>query len=143
MDLFLLAIPVAVISWAIAKEEVVRECREWLQNQHKNTNNFLLWRKFCFMWTCEYCLSLYISIFWVWFTGYQLMLTDFRGYVIATFAVQGVAVAYMSVYNLLRVDIRLEQKRADHVDRLESGGDKDGHQEPPSPRARLEPRSRY
>ncbi len=47
------------------------------------------------------------------FTGFKLLLDDWRGYVIAWLALVAVANVYMSAYNRLRVEIRKERAVAD------------------------------
>jgi hypothetical protein len=42
-------------------------------------------------------------------TGFRLLLDDWRGYVIALFALVGVANMYMSLFGRLRVDIKSER----------------------------------
>ncbi len=39
----------------------------------------LLYRKFFYVFTCEYCFSHYVALFFVLLTGYRLLLSDWRG----------------------------------------------------------------
>jgi hypothetical protein len=41
-------------------------------------------------------------------TGYKLLLSDWRGYIIAGFALVWIANIYMSLYNMVRVTIKEE-----------------------------------
>src|SRR5947209_1318967 len=60
--LFLLAVPVACVSWTITHEEVFREPREFCRRESEQAHNFLR-RKCFYAFTCEYCLSHYVAIF--------------------------------------------------------------------------------
>lgn len=66
-------------------------------------------RKFFYLFTCEYCFSHYVTIFFLIITGYQLLLTDWRGYLIAGFALVWIANFYMSIFAFLRQSIKLEK----------------------------------
>jgi len=67
-------------------------------------------RKFFYLFTCEYCFSHYVAAFFLWLTGYKLLLDDWRGYLIAGFALVWVANVYMSIFGRLRLGIRSERK---------------------------------
>jgi hypothetical protein len=49
----------------------------------------------------------------VWLTRYRLLLDDWRGYLLAWFAVVWVANVYMTLFGRLRVEIRAERAEAD------------------------------
>lgn len=106
--LFLLAIPVACIAWTVTHEEVFREPRQYCQQECTHARN-LLRRKFFYLFTCEYCFSHYVAVGVLLVTRYQLLLSGWRGYVIAFFSLVWVANQYMSIYNRLRLDIKHEQ----------------------------------
>ncbi len=106
--LFLLAIPIACVAWTVTHEEVFREPREYCERKSRTCRS-LLQRKFFYLFTCEYCFSHYVTIFFLILTRYKLLLDDWRGYVIAWFALVWVANQYMSVYNRLRLDIKSER----------------------------------
>ncbi|MCD6023159.1 MAG: hypothetical protein K0Q91_75 [Fibrobacteria bacterium] len=106
--LFLLAIPIACIAWTVTHEEVFRELHEWCVAKSK-TSRHLYQRKFFYLFTCEYCFSHYVTIFFLILTRYKLLLNDWRGYVIAGFALVGVANLYMSVFAHLRLEIKHER----------------------------------
>src|ERR1700744_4819597 len=109
--LFILAIPIACIAWTVTHEEVFREPREYCINKSKHANNTLK-RKFFYLFTCEYCFSHYVTVIFLFITNYQLLFEDWRGYLIAGFALVWVANVYMSLFGLIRIDIK--------KDRLES-----------------------
>ncbi len=110
--LFLLAIPIACIAWTVTHEEVFKEPREFCA-ERSHTAKTLVERKFFYLFTCEYCFSHYVTIFMLIITGYKLLLNDWRGYLIAGFALVFIANVYMSLFGLIRIDIkkvRLETK---------------------------------
>ena len=103
--LFVLALPVACISWTITHEEICREPREWCIATSKTCRYFLL-RKFFYLFTCEYCLSHWVAGYVLAMTDYRLWLDDWRGLGLAGFSLVAVANVYMSLYEALRVHIR-------------------------------------
>ena len=105
--LLLLAIPIACISWTFTHEELFREPREYCVKQSRECKA-LLKRKFFFLFTCEYCFSHYIAILMLILTGFKLLINDWRGYIIAGFSLVWVANFYMSVYGLIRQNIKKE-----------------------------------
>jgi hypothetical protein len=109
--LFILAIPTACISWTITHEEVFREPREYCLKTSREGKT-LFARKFFYLFTCEYCFSHYITILMLILTGYKLLLDDWRGYVLAGFALVWVANIYMSLYAFIRIDIKKERIKA-------------------------------
>jgi hypothetical protein len=106
--LFVLAIPIASVAWTITHEEVFREAREYCEMCSKSCNN-LLKRKFFYVFTCEYCLSHWVALFFLLLTGYRLLLDDWRGFLIALFALVWVANIYMSIFGRLRLGIKAER----------------------------------
>jgi len=106
--LFTLAIPIACIAWTVTHEEVFRELREYCVDRSKNCRK-LYQRKFFYLFTCEYCFSHYVTLGFILFTDYKLLLSDWRGYVIAGFALVFVANIYMSLMALLRQSIKKEK----------------------------------
>ncbi|HLL90564.1 MAG TPA: hypothetical protein VK324_14785 [Tepidisphaeraceae bacterium] len=110
--LVILAIPIACVAWTVTHEEVFREPREYCQHRSRTCRS-LLKRKFFYLFTCEYCFSHYVTMFFVAFTGFRLLLDDWRGYVLSVFALVWLANIYMSLYGRLRVDIRSERAEAD------------------------------
>jgi hypothetical protein len=106
--LFLMAIPIACVAWTVTHEEVFREPREYCVQRSVNDKTLLV-RKFFYLFTCEYCFSHYVTIFFLCLTGYHLLMTDWRGYLIAGFALVYLANAYMSLFGLIRQDIVKEK----------------------------------
>src|SRR6187551_4005860 len=108
IKLFLLALPIACVAWTVTHEEVFREPREYCRKKSEKCRT-LLERKFFYLFTCEYCLSHYVALAFLVMTGYTLLYADWRGYVIAEFALVWVANQYMSIYNRLRLTIKSER----------------------------------
>ena len=106
--LFLLALPIACIAWTVTHEEVFREPREYCIKKSKECDT-LLKRKFFYLFTCEYCFSHYVTIFFLIITGYQLLFDDWRGYLIGGFALVWIANIYMSLFALIRTDLKKER----------------------------------
>jgi hypothetical protein len=106
--LLILAIPVACIAWTVTHEEVFREPREWCQARSESARG--VWqRKFFYLFTCEYCFSHYVALFFVVVCGFAMIFRDWRGYLIAWFALVWVANVYMSAFGRLRLDIKKER----------------------------------
>jgi len=110
--LFILAIPIACIAWTVTHEEVFREPREYCEKRHRQGKN-IAERKFFYVFTCEYCFSHYVTAIMLIITGYQLLYIDWRGYLIGGFALVFVANIYMSLFALIRVDLKRERLEAE------------------------------
>ena len=108
ITLFVLAIPVACVAWTVTHEEVFREPREYCVERSKNCRRWYQ-RKFFYLFTCEYCFSHYVTMFFLLVTRYKLLFPDWRGYLVGGFALVWVANQYMSLYNRLRLDIKSEK----------------------------------
>ena len=105
--LFILAIPVACISWTVTHEEVFREVRQWFSERSKNAGPWYE-RKFFYLFTCEYCFSHYVAVAFNALCNFQLLMPGWRGYLIAWFSLVWIANAYMSLFGRLRLDIKHE-----------------------------------
>ncbi len=106
--LFILAMPIACISWTVTHEEVFREPRDYCAKRSLRGKIFLV-RKFFYLFTCEYCFSHYITILFLFLTGYKLLINDWSGYIIAGFSLVWIANIYMSLFGLIRQDIKKEK----------------------------------
>lgn len=105
--MFVLAIPVACMAWTVTHEEVFREPREYCQKNSKEQKT-LIGRKFFYLFTCEYCFSHYVTAFVLLITRYQLIYNDWRGYLLGGFAIVWIANFYMTIFGLLRQDLKKE-----------------------------------
>jgi hypothetical protein len=112
LALLIHAIPVACIAWTVTHEEVFREVRDYCVCCSKECRS-LLQRKFFYLFTCEYCFSHWVTLGLLLVTGYQLYYDDWRGYLMAFFAIPWVANVYMNIYHRLRVEIRKSKAVAD------------------------------
>jgi len=106
--LLLLSIPIACVAWTVTHEEVFREPREYFTKRSLSGKNILT-RKFFYLFTCEYCVSHYVAIIFIILTDFHLLLLDWRGYIIAGFAMVWIANIYMSLFGLIRQDISKEK----------------------------------
>lgn len=105
--LFLLALPIACMSWTVTHEEVFREPRDYCRSKSEQGDS-LPKRKFFYLFTCEYCFSHYVTALVLFLTRFQLLYAGWRGYILAEFALVYAANFYMSLYNRLRLDIKHE-----------------------------------
>jgi hypothetical protein len=106
--LLLLALPIACISWTITHEELFKEFRDYFLSKLKRSKSIVA-KKFYYVFTCEYCLSHYVTVFFLILTNYHLVLPDWRGYLIAGFGLVWIANIYMSLYGILRVGLKREK----------------------------------
>jgi hypothetical protein len=113
--LFVLAIPIAAIAWTVTHEEIFREPRDYCARLSESHPRWL-GRKFYFIFTCEYCFSHYVTVFFLFITRYKLLYDDWRGYLIAGFALVWTANQYMSIYAHVRLDIRKDRVEIKHVE---------------------------
>jgi hypothetical protein len=66
-------------------------------------------RKFFYLFTCEYCFSHYVALIFLPITRFQLLYPDWRGYLIALFSLVWVANVYMSLFGMIRLDLKKER----------------------------------
>jgi len=114
--LLMLALPIASISWTITHEEIFREPRDFCQRKSQECRR-LVQRKFFYVFTCEYCLSHYVTAFFVIVTRYRLLFEDWRGYLIGGFALVWVANFYMSLFAHIRLDVKKERTEIKQVEK--------------------------
>ena len=110
--LFLLAIPIACLSWTVTHEEIFKEPREYCRKKSENSKN-ILQRKFFYLFTCEYCFSHYVTIAFLIITRFHLGYEGWRGYLIGGFSLVWIANLYMSIFARLRVSTKIEEMEAD------------------------------
>ena len=103
--LFILAIPVACVAWTVTHEEVFKEPRTHCSKRALDGKS-LLTRKFFYLFTCEYCFSHYVTVLALVATDYQLLMPGWRGYILAGFALVWIANIYMSLFALIRIDLK-------------------------------------
>jgi hypothetical protein len=106
--LLILGIPVACVAWTVTHEEVFREPREWCKKKSEGCPR-LIKRKFFYLFTCEYCFSHYVTVFFLFVTRFKLLYDDWRGYLISFFALVWIANVYMNLYSRVRLDLKRER----------------------------------
>ena len=103
--LFILAIPIACIAWTVTHEQIFLEPREYCRRQSEVGKTFF-YRKFFYLFTCEYCFSFYVTALWLFITRYHLLYEDWRGYLVSGFSLIWIANLYMSLFLLIRTDLK-------------------------------------
>jgi|SRR5579871_6536731 len=114
--LLLLALPVASIVWTVTHEEIFREPREYCLRQSQNAPS-LTCRKFFYLFTCEYCFSHWVAALFLVITRYKLLYDDWRGYLIALFALVYVSNFYIGVFGHVKLEVR---KNRAEIKRIEA-----------------------
>ena len=113
--LAVLALAIACVSWTVTQEDIFRSVRDHAQRQSESSGPW--WkRRFFYLFTCHYCFSHYVGLFFVAITRYKLLAQDWAGYVIALFAVVWVANLYMSFYAWLRQQYKTQKFEAKVVE---------------------------
>ncbi len=113
--LIILSMVVASIAWTVTQEEIFREWQEYC-NERCDDCKSVPQRKFFYVFTCEYCFSHWVTLLILFLTGFQLLIEDWRGYILAFFAIPWLANQLMSIYRRLRVGIKHENLLAKEVE---------------------------
>lgn len=108
VSLFLLAIPIACISWTVTHEEVFRGPREYCVRQSEGHPSALC-RKFFYLFTCEYCFSHYVTVFFLLITRYKLLYDDWRGYLVSLFSLVFIANFYIGAFGQVKLGVKKER----------------------------------
>ena len=108
LQLLVLALPVAAISWTITHEELFSEVHAFCVERSKSARTILV-RKFFYLLTCEYCFSHYVAAGMLVLSHFRLLFDDWRGYFIAWLALVWIANHFISVFGRLRLGIRSER----------------------------------
>lgn len=116
LTLVVLALPVASIAWTITHEEIFSAARNYCV-RHSKTCRTVYERKFFYLFTCEYCFSHYVAAIFLVITRFKLLMSGWRGYLIAGFALVWTANIYMSIFARLRLDIKRERVEISAVER--------------------------
>ena len=106
--LLVLAVPIACVAWTVTHEEIFKEPREYCADRSQHARSLPV-RKFFYLFTCEYCFSHYVTVFFLILTRYRLLLDDWRGYLVAFFALVAVANVYMSAFGRLRQEVKTQK----------------------------------
>lgn len=113
--LVILSVIVGSIAWTVTQEEIFREPREYCAKKSETCKS-ILQRKFFYVFTCEYCFSHWVTLLILLLTDFRLLIDDWRGYVLAFFALPWLANQWMSIYRRLRVGIKHENLQAKVVE---------------------------
>ena len=110
----ILSIVVASISWTVTQEKIFEEPRKFAKRTSERSPHILI-RKFCYVWTCEYCFSHWVALLVLLVTGFKVLFDDWRGYILSFFLLPWLANQWMSLYRMLRVDIKHENALAEQT----------------------------
>ena len=66
----------------------------------------LFCRKFFYLFTCEYCFSHWVAALFLIITRYKLLYADWRGYLIALFALVYVSNFYIGLFGHVKLEVR-------------------------------------
>jgi hypothetical protein len=113
--LMVMAIPIACISWTVTHEDIFREPREYCAQRSRSASSVFT-RKCFYLFTCEYCFSHYVTALFLVITRYRLLYMDWRGYLIAGFALVFVANFYMGVFGKVKLEVRRERVELKQVE---------------------------
>ncbi len=106
--LVLLALPIASVAWTVTHEEVFREPRDYCAQRSKQAST-LVCRKFFYLFTCEYCFSHWVAAAFLIITRYKLLYSDWRGYLIALFALVYVSNFYIGLFGHVKLEVRKDR----------------------------------
>jgi hypothetical protein len=112
--IIILSLIVASVAWTVTQEKIFEEPRNFAKRKSESSGSILV-RKFCYVWTCEYCFSHWVALLVLLLTGFRILFEDWRGYVLAFFLLPWIANQWMSLYRLLRVDIKHESALAEEA----------------------------
>ena len=113
--LVILSVVVACCAWTVTQEQIFGEWRDYCKDKYQRCEP-LLSRKFYYVFTCEYCFSHWTTLVFLVLTGFKLLIDDWRGYILAFFAIPWLANQWMSIYRRLRVGIKYENALAEIVE---------------------------
>lgn len=113
--LFVLALPIASVSWTVTHEEVLREPREFCSRKSKDSRT-LLCRKFFYLFTCEYCFSHWVTAAFLIITRYKLLYPDWRGYLVSLFALVYVSNFYIGLFGHVKLEVRKDRAEINAIE---------------------------
>ena len=106
--LFVLAMPVAAIAWAVTHEEMFKEPRDYCTASSRAADR---WRRGSSSTRsrASTCFSHWVTLGLLLVTRFTLLYDDWRGYVVSGFSLVWIANIYMSLFGRLRLDIKSER----------------------------------
>ena len=105
---FILAIPIACVTWTVTHEEIFREPRDYCVGRSKGGKS-IAERKFFYLFTCEYCFSHWVAAVFLLITRYKLLYTDWRGYLISLFALVYVSNFYIGLLGHVKLEVHKDR----------------------------------
>lgn len=112
-SLLILSVAVASVAWTVTQEQIFAEFHDLCVERSKNAGS-LAARKFYYLFTCEYCFSHWVTLFFLLVSGFRLLIDDWRGYLLSFFVIPWLANQWMSLYRRLRVEIKRENAKAEN-----------------------------
>lgn len=113
--LLIIALAIACIAWTVTHEQIFYEPRKFCYKKSKTCKS--IWqRKFFYLFTCEYCFSHYVTLFFIIILNFRILYDDWRGYLVAFFALVWVANVYMSLFFWLRQELKSEKLSAEMLE---------------------------
>lgn len=109
--LLLIALPIASVSWTVTHEEIFREPREYCVRRGQEDSR-LLQRKFFYIFSCEYCFSHYVTVFFLLLTRFHLIFQDWRGTLLAFFSLPYIANLYMGLFAQTKLEAKKDRVSA-------------------------------
>ncbi len=106
--LLVLAIPVACITWTWTHAELFREPREFFISRNAKGKT-IFERKIFFLLICDYCFSHYVALFFIIITKFQLLMDDWRGYLISWFALVWVANVMINYFSRMFLGLKTKK----------------------------------
>ncbi len=80
--------------------------RGTIASARSEKSNSLFCRKFFYLFTCEYCFSHWVAGLFLIITRYKLLYNDWRGYLIALFALVYVSNFYIGLFGHVKLEVR-------------------------------------
>jgi hypothetical protein len=114
--LAILALPIASISWTVTHEQILQEFQEWCKRRSENSSNICVQKGF-YLFTCEYCLSHYVTILFLIVTRYHLLFPDWRGSMIAFFSLPWVANAYIALFGRAKLGVSKDRVELEAIEK--------------------------
>ena len=71
--IIILSLVVASIAWTVTQEKIFEEPRNFAKRKSEESRSLLV-RKFCYVWTCEYCFSHWVTLLVLLMTGFQVLI---------------------------------------------------------------------
>lgn len=109
----ILSLAVASVAWTVTQEQIFAEFHDLCVERSKHAGS-LAARKFYYLFTCEYCFSHWVTLFFLLVSGFRLLIDDWRGYLLSFFVIPWLANQWMSLYRRLRVEIKRENAKAEN-----------------------------